>query len=321
MFLMVTVFLLVLLLSFGCLLLMTRPSLAEKAIDSRLAQIHVSDSPYLADGDPGIFKQTKLSEIGWVDVVLQRVPAAHALEKLLTQAACSWSVGQVILASLVAGVAGYLLCSMFLPIPMLAVAAALGATALPFAVLRSRRERRIKKFDRALPGALDMIARSLRAGHALSAALEIVGEQAAEPVRSEFRTLCRQQNLGMPFREAALSLLDRLPSPDLQLAVTSMLVQRETGGNLVEILDRTNQVMRERVRLEGQVRVYTAQGRLTAWILGLLPAFLYVMLRLANPAYMRVMTTDPIGQKLLMACVFQILFGFLVIRSIVKVKM
>ena len=100
-----------------------------------------------------------------------------------------------------------------------------------------------------------------------------------------------------------------------------MLVQRETGGNLVEILDRATQVMRERIRLEGQVRVYTAQGRLTAWILGLLPAFLYVMLRLANPAYMRVMTTDPTGQKLLMACAGQILFGFLVIRRIVKVKM
>ena len=179
----------------------------------------------------------------------------------------------------------------------------------------------MKKFERGLPAALDIVARSLRAGHALSAAMEIVGEQAPDPVRSEFRTLCRQQNLGMPFREAVLNLLERVPSADLQLAVTSMLVQRETGGNLVEILDRANQVMRERIRLEGQVRVYTAQGRLTAWILGLLPAFLYVMLRLANPAYMRVMTTDPTGQKLLIGTAIMILFGFLVIRRIVKVKM
>ena len=171
-----------------------------------------------------------------------------------------------------------------------------------------------------MPGALDIVARSLRAGHALSAALEIVGEQAAEPVRSEFRILCRQQNLGMPFREAVLNMLERVPSTDLQLVVTSMIVQRETGGNLVEILDRTTVVMRDRIRLEGEVRVYTAQGRLTARILGLLPAFLYVLLRLANPAYMRIMTTDPTGQKLLMACAFQILFGFLVIRRIVKVK-
>jgi len=321
MFLIVTAFLLVLVISFVCLLLMTRQSPTEKVIDSRLSQIHVSDDVYLGEGAPAIFKQTRLSEVGWVDASLQRVSAAHELQKLLTQAASSWSVGQVILGSLVSGLAGYLICSMFLPIRLLALAAALGAAAVPLALLRSKRERRMKKFNRALPGALDIIARSLRAGHALSAALEIVGEQAAEPVRSEFRTLCRQQNLGMPFREAVLNMLERVPSTDLQLTVTSMIVQRETGGNLVEILDRTNQVMRDRIRLEGEVRVYTAQGRLTAWILGLLPAFLYIMLRLANPAYMRVMATDPIGQKLLMACAFQILFGFLVIRRIVKVKL
>jgi tight adherence protein B len=321
MFLIVTAFLLVLVVSFACLLLMLRPSQAEKAIDSRLAQIHVTDEVDMREGTPTIFKQTKLSEIRWVDAALQRIPAANALHKLLIQAASRWTLAQVFLGSLIAGVMGYLACSIALPIRAMAVAASLASMAIPLLILRSKRDRRLKNFDRALPAALDMIARSLRAGHALSAALEIVGEQAAEPVRSEFRTLCRQQNLGMPFREAAIDLLDRVPSTDLQLAVTSMLVQRETGGNLVEILDRANQVMRERIRLLGQVRVYTAQGRLTAWILGLLPVFLYVMLRLANPAYMRVMTTDATGQKLLMACAVQILFGFLVIRKLVKVKM
>ncbi len=321
MFLMVTAFLLVLTLSFICLLLLTRPSMIEKAIDSRLSQIHVTEDGYLGERTPAIFKQTKLSEVGWIDAILQRVPAAHAMQSLLTQAGSTWSVGQVVLGSLVASLAGYLLCSMFLPMMTLSIAAALGAATLPAVFLRGKRERRMKKFDRGLPSALDIIARSLRAGHALSAALDIVGEQAPEPVRSEFRTLCRQQNLGMPFREAVLNLLERVPSTDLQLVVTSMLVQRDTGGNLVEILDRTNQVMRDRIRLEGEIRVYTAQGRLTAWILGLLPAFLYVMLRLANPAYMRIMTTDPTGQKLLIATAFQILIGFLVIRRMVKVKM
>jgi len=245
----------------------------------------------------------------------------HKLQNLLTQAGSTVSVGQVIVGSAVAALVGRLVFAMFLPIKTLAAAAALGAAGMPILYLLNKRERRLKKFNVALPAAIDIIARSLRAGHALSAALEIVGEQAAEPVRSEFRTVCRQQNLGLPFREAVLNLLERVPSSDLQLVVTSMLVQRETGGNLIEILDRTNQVMRDRVRLEGEVRVYTAQGRLTAWILGLLPAFLYVLLRLANPAYMRVMTTDPIGQKLMIGSACQILFGFLVIRRIVKVKL
>ncbi len=320
MFLIVMAFGLVLVLSFVCLLLLTRPSTVEKAIDSRLSQIHVMEDVYLGEGAPAIFKLTKLSDVGWINQILQRVPAAHAAQNLLTQAGSTWSVGQVILGSLVSALAGYLLCSMFLPVKTLAIGAALGAAAIPLLVLSSQRERRLKKFNQALPSAIDIVSRSLRAGHALSAALEIVGDQAPEPARSEFRTLCRQQNLGLPFRDAVLNLLERVPSADLQLVVTSMLVQRETGGNLVEILDRTNQVMRDRIRLEGEVRVYTAQGRLTAWILGLLPAFLYVMLRLANPAYMRVMTTDPIGQKLLIGSACQILFGFLVIRGIVKVK-
>jgi len=319
MFLIVTVFLLVLVLSLLCLLLLTLPSRAEKTIDTRLSQIHSEDA-YFGEGTPAIFKFTKLSEVGWIDGILQKVPAAHALQALLTQAGSTRTVGQVILASLVSGLAGYLLFSMFLPVKTLAAATATGAATVPVLLLRSKRERRLKKFNQALPSAIDIIARSLRAGHALSAALEIVGEQAPEPARSEFRTLCRQQNLGLPFRDAVLNMLERVPSTDLQLVVTSMLVQRETGGNLVEILDRANQVMRDRIRLEGEVRVYTAQGRLTAWILGLLPVFLYVLLRLVNPAYMRVMTTDPTGQKLLIGSACQIVLGFAVIRRIVKVR-
>lgn len=321
MFLIVVAFLLVLVLSFGCLLLLTRPSSVEKAVDARLAEIHVNEDVYLGEGTPAIFRFTKLSEVGWIDQLLQQVRAAHKLQNLITQAGSTASVGLVIVSSAVAALAGYIVFSMFLPIKTLAAGAALGAAAMPILCLLNKRERRLKKFNIALPAAIDIIARSLRAGHALSAALEIVGEQAAEPVRSEFRTLCRQQNLGLPFREAVLNLLERVPSSDLQLVVTSMLVQRDTGGNLVEILDRTNQVTRDRIRLEGEVRVYTAQGRLTAWILGLLPAFLYVLLRLANPAYMRVMTTDPMGQKLLIGSACMILFGFLVIRRIVKVKL
>ena len=321
MLLIMTAFLLVLVLSFVCLLLLTRPSTVEKAIDSRLSQIHINDDAYVGEGTPAIFRLTRLSEVPWVDELLQTLSAAHKLQTLLTQAGSTATVGRVVMGSLVTGLAGYLAFLMFLPIKTLAAAAALGSAAIPLLFLRAKRERRLKKFNTALPGAIDIIARSLRAGHALSAALEIVGEQAAEPVRGEFRTLCRQQNLGLPFRDAVLKLLERVPSADLQLVVTSMLVQRETGGNLVEILDRTNQVMRDRIRLEGEVRVYTAQGRLTAWILGLLPAFLYVMLRLANPAYMRVMTTDPIGQKLLIGSACMILFGFVVIRRIVKVKL
>jgi tight adherence protein B len=320
MFLIFIAFLLVLLVSFGCLLLLTRPSPIEKTIDSRLSQIHVTEGECLCDDIPAIFKRNELSKILWVDRVLQNIRLAHSLHFLLVQAGSTWTIGQMILGSMFASSAAYLLCQMFISVTPLSLGAAVTATAIPLLLLRAKRSRRLQKFDHSMPDAIDIISRSLRAGHSLSAALEIVGDQAAEPVRSEFRAVCRQQNLGLPFRESVLHLIERIPSADLQLVVTSMLVQKETGGNLVEVLDRASLVIRERVRLEGEVRIYTAQGRLTAWILGLLPVFLYVLLRFVNPAYMRVMTTDPTGQKLLLGTVVQVTIGVLVIRRIARVK-
>src|SRR5579884_2561140 len=142
--LMVISFLLVLVLSFVCLLLLTRPSPVEKVIDSRLSQIHVTQDVYLGQGAPAIFKQTKLSDAAWVDAFLQRIPATHAIQNLLTQADSSWSVGQVIVFSMVTAIAGGLICLMFLPIRMMAIAAGLGAAALPLVFLRGKRERRLK---------------------------------------------------------------------------------------------------------------------------------------------------------------------------------
>ena len=320
MMLLAIAFVLVLIVSFVSVMLLTRPSQVEKAIDSRLAQIYVSDDLYQSDGTPTIFKRTQLSDIAWVDKILQRLPAAHAVRQLLAQADSHWTVGQVLSVSLLLGLLTYLLVRSFVSSVALAALLALLASALPVLILRVRRERRLNRFTKALPDAIDIIARSLRAGHSLSAAMEIVADQAAEPVRSEFRTVCRQQNLGLPFREAVLQILDRVPSTDLQLIITGMLVQKETGGNLVEILDRTNNVIRERVRLEGEMRVYTAQGRLTAWILGLLPVGLYLMISLVNPGYARILITDPTGQKMLAGGVVQIIIGMAVIRRIVKVK-
>lgn len=320
MFLALTTFVVMLAVSFACVLLFTRPSKVEQAIDSRLSEIHVTQAGALGEGTPAIFRQTRLSELDWLDAILQRLPLAHRAEDLLLQGGATWSVGQVLLASCLSGVAGYLLGIWFLPFRTIALVTALFGCSLPFLFIRAKKESRVRKFEKVLPDTIDIIARSLRAGHAVSAALEIVGEHGPEPARSEFRTACRQQNLGLPFRESLLKMLDRVPSTDLQLVVTSMLVQKETGGNLIEILDRTGHVIRERIRLHGQVRVYTAQGRLTAWILGALPVFLYLMLRLVNPSYMKVMTTDAFGQKLLAVGMVQVLLGFLIIRKIVKVK-
>jgi tight adherence protein B len=196
----------------------------------------------------------------------------------------------------------------------------MAATVLPVVVLRLKRNRRMVKFDQNLPEALDLMSRSLRAGHSVSAAIEIVAEEGMEPLRSEFARVHQQQVLGLPNRDALLQLGRRLPSTDLQVVITAMLVQKETGGNLVEILERTAAVLRDRLRIKGDVRVHTAQGRLTGAILCLLPVAMYVLINLANPGYTRVLITDPTGRKMTYAGIGMIAVGGLLIRKIVRIK-
>jgi tight adherence protein B len=186
--------------------------------------------------------------------------------------------------------------------------------------LQHRRTARLRAFNDALPDAIDMMARALRAGHSLSSAIEVLSEQAGEAVAVEFSAVFRQQNFGLPLRDALLQMAERVPSKDLRFLVTAMLVQKETGGNLTEILDRTTHVIRERIRIEGEVRVHTAQGKLTGWILSLLPVVMLFLLNLVNPEYSRVLLHDPVGHKLLYVGAGLITVGAFIIRRIVDIK-
>lgn len=183
-----------------------------------------------------------------------------------------------------------------------------------------KKSRRLASFNEKLPDALDLIARALRAGHSVSAAIEIVAEEAAEPLRSEFGEVHKQQNFGIPNRDALLQLGRRVPSTDLQVVITAILVQKETGGNLVEILDRTTAVLRDRQRIQGQLRVHTAQGRLTGWILSLLPFVMFCLISLANPGYSAILVHDPTGRKLAYAGICMMATGGLLIRKIVRIR-
>jgi tight adherence protein B len=194
------------------------------------------------------------------------------------------------------------------------------AAALPILVLRAKRARRLTKFNQKLPDALDLIARALRAGHSIGAAIEIVAEEGVEPLRSEFGEVYKQQNFGIPQRDALLQLGRRVPSADLQIVITAMLVQKETGGNLVDILDRTTAVLRDRVRIQGELRIHTAQGRLTGWILCLLPVVMFCLISVANPGYTDVLIHDPVGRKLTYTGIGMMVMGGLLIRKIVRIK-
>jgi len=322
MFLMMLVFGVVLVLTFGVVLVMTRPTSTERTIEGRIAKLQAAQNLVTPQEDAAsnLIKQTRLSAIPRLDALLGHWRVMYKIHLLIEQAESNWSVAGVLGCSLALGLAGYAIGYYELPSALIALGPALVFAASPFLVLRYQRSRRLREFNRHLPESIDLMSRALRAGHSLTAAIEIVGDESPEPVRSEFRAVYRQQNFGLPAREALVELARRIPLPELNFVVTAILLQKETGGNLVEVLDRTTEVIRERLRIQGEVRIYTAQGRLTGWILSLLPIAMFFLLSLANRGYTRVLVEDPTGRKLIYAGLGLMVLGGLAIRKIVNVK-
>jgi tight adherence protein B len=322
MFLIALLFLVFLLLTFTVVVLVTRPTAAERTIDVRMARLNESPRQTVPPAGEalGLVKLDRLSRIGWLDDLLQGWNPAQRLHLLIMQAESPWTVTGVLLASLGLACIGYAVGVYAAPNALLALVVSMACAAFPCLILRYQRKQRLKKFSRHLPEAIDLMSRALRAGHSVTAAIEIVGEECPEPVRTEFREVYRQQNFGLPAREALVQLAKRIPLPELNFVVTAMLLQKETGGNLVEVLERTTAVIRERLRIEGEIRIYTAQGRLTGWILSLLPIAMFFLLSLANRGYTRVLIEDPTGRKLIYTGLGLMLLGGLAIRKIVNVK-
>lgn len=317
-----TVFICFAVMTFTIVLVFTRPSATARVVGRRLAGVRSAAHPVVLGegGAAELLKQTLLSEINWLNRLLERWSMAHKLSLLLAQAESSWSVSTVLFASAMLGLMGFAIARFWLADLLPALIAGVLATTLPVLVLRAKRTRRLTKFNQRLPDALDLIARALRAGHSVAAALEIVAQEGGEPVRSEFREVYKQQSFGLPQREALLQLGRRVPSADLQIVITAMLVQKETGGNLVDILERTTAVLRDRVGIQGELRVRTAQGRLTGWILCLLPVVMFGLLSTANSGYTDILVHDPVGRKLTYAGISMMAIGGLMIRKIVRIK-
>jgi tight adherence protein B len=307
--------------TFAIVMVLSRPTAANRAASERLAGVQrVTKSEPALRAAQELLKNDSLSAIAKLDKLLQGFGIAHKIAVLLTQAESSWSVSIVLLTSAVLGLMAFAIVSFWISDLLPALVAGVVATGLPFLMLHVKRSRRMNKFNQNLPDALDLLSRSLRAGHSVGAAIEIVAEEGAEPLSSEFARVHQQQLLGLHMREALLQLGSRVPSTDLQVVTTAMLVQKETGGNLVEILERTATVLRERLRIQGEVRVRTAQGRLTGAILSLLPVVMYALINLANPGYTQVLIDDPVGRKMTYVGVGMITIGGLLIRKIVKIK-
>src|SRR5690242_6574157 len=251
---------LILLLTFGVLVWMLKPSKAEADIQRHLSSI---GGIYSASGDAAtILKQEALSSVPLLSELLEKVPGTTKLRLLIFQAGISWTVAKLLAGSIFAAALALWGATIFssMPIPIIA-AAAVGSA--PYGFLVWKRSSRFHRFGEILPDAIDLMSRALKAGHATTSMIEMVAQETPEPVASEFRLVFEQQNLGLPIRDAILNLAERVPIEDVRFLATAILVQKETSGNLAEILDKTATIMRERIRLKGQVAIYTAQGRVS----------------------------------------------------------
>jgi tight adherence protein B len=314
-------FVVALALNFAFFLVAMRPGNSSKVARQRLATIRDSlrSTKAVAYGDDlgQVARQSCSDRIG---AFLERYRFSQNLSALLIHAGSSKSVGDTVLACAGCGLACGMASYCFLHSVALESGVGIAGALIPIALLRFKRGRRIKAFNAALPDAIDLMARSLLAGHSMGSSIELVASQSPEPLAFEFVQVYQQQRLGLHFRDALLQMGSRVPSRDLQFLVTAILVQKETGGDLTEILARASHVIRDRVRIEGEVRTHTAQGRLTGWVLGLLPIVILVIINLLSPGYSDILFHDPIGLRLLYAGGIFIVVGGLVIRRIVDVQ-
>ncbi len=316
----VTVFLGILVITFVVMIVMLRPTATEKTLEKRLRTIERVSVGVVPDEAGDLLRQEKLSDIPWLNEMMLEWNSLRKLQQLLQQAESSWTVGKLISITLLLFVGGTWVATLRAPSFALALIVGLAVASIPTVWQFFMRWKRLRKFEELLPDTIDLMARALRAGHTISSAIEMVASEGAEPVASEFRRVFEQQNFGLPLREAMLGLAERVPIPDVSFLVTAILVQKETGGNLAEVLDKTALVIRERFRLRGQLRVYTAQGRLTGWILAGLPFIMFVLLNIVNPDYMKILTTDPAGRTLIYVGIVLMVLGGWVIRKVIDIK-
>jgi len=304
---------------FAVVAMLTQPTRTEKLVHTRLRNVTGPQNASTAQR-VDILRNDSYSSIPWLNRLFGNLTPAARLRKLIIEAGLNWTVGLLLLGSFVAFLVVYWIGDLLGLNRLVALVIAGAAFFAPYTFIHLRRKQQFRRFSTLLPEAMDLISRALRAGHSLTAAIDLVGQEIADPVGKEFRRVSEEQNLGLPLRDALLNLADRVPIPDVRFLVAAMLIQRETGGNLVEVLDKTTSLLRDRIRLEGEVRIHTAQGRLTGWILCLMPIFMFFALTAINPNYTSPLLNEPLGRRLLITGAVFMLFGILVIRRIVQIK-
>ncbi|MDR8727529.1 type II secretion system F family protein [Burkholderia pseudomultivorans] len=295
-----------------------RHGTAARRIESRIRAM--SAGGQVQQERLSILKKRMLDESKPLDRLLLRVPRVKSIDLLLQQSGLDWSVAKLIaLSAMLPPLAWLVLSFTALPLPAVLLLA-LPSACLPTLRVLRRRAARMRKLQRQLPDVCDMIARALRSGHAFTGALGMVGEEFPEPMGGEFRITFDEINYGVSLHDALMNLATRVPVQDLRYFVIAVLIQRETGGNLAELLDSIAGLIRERFKLFDKVRVLSAEGRLSAWILGLLPFGTAALMALLNRDFLSVLWEDPAGVRMTGTMLVSMVFGLFWMRRIIRIR-
>ncbi|MBV8052714.1 MAG: type II secretion system F family protein [Acidobacteriaceae bacterium] len=323
--LVILIFVAVALIVFVVGMLLDQRSAQARVLRERLASVQKTNQRE-PNEELALLRDEMLSQIPALDSLLRRSERMTNFQNFLEQANLQVRAGNMLIycivgAILMAGV-GLMLAGSLPPnqAVLFVMFGAIVGGIIPFSYASYRRTKRFQKFEELFPDAIDTLARAVRAGHAFTTALELIANEIAEPVAGEFRMLFEEQKFGLPVRDALMNLTERMPLVDVKFFVTAVMLQRETGGNLAEILDNLSYVIRERFKIMRQVRVYTAQGRLTMALLMGLPPVIVVVMLLTSPAFIRPLFSDPIGHTLIVSGIVLQTLGYFVIRKVIRIQ-
>lgn len=267
-----------------------------------------------------IERTLEASRLPRLNGLLGRVGFGQRLHRFVGASATGVSPVELILVSGALGLLGMALPTLLGKPPTLGAALGLGLAALPWWRVSSRRSKRIERIERQFPEALDLMGRAMRAGHAFPTAVKMVGDEMAEPLGRDFRTLFDEMNYGVPVNDALVRLAERVPVPDVSYFVVAVMIQRESGGNLAELLDKISSIVRERLKLLGEIRTLSAEGTLSAIILTALPFGVALVVNIVNPKFLSVLWTDPAGIRMVGVALFMMVLGILWMRQIIRIR-
>jgi len=304
----------------GAILFGTRGPSESEAVQRRLQDVSVAATTSVQKTDVALLRDPTLSTVPALNRLLMGWSGVSKLNTLIAQAGMKIKPGVLMLLSAITGVLLYFVCYQENWGLVTAVLFGLLGFALPFLFVAYRRRQRLRQFEKNFPEGIDLLSRAIRAGHAVTAGIEMMSKETPQPVAGEFRIVFEENNFGLPLRDALHNLTERVPLVDVRFFVTGLVVQKETGGNLVELLENLAAVIRERFKIRGEVRTKTAQGRFTAAILIALPPSFLLLTRVMNPDYVHVLFSDPLGRTMLGAGAFLQIVGSMIIWKIVNIE-